>query len=74
MLSLEELELIETLTPKVQMSQLLLAWKGSAYASTPLLTFYLSHISKRRGPANQYVLGQMDEAMSEMRTMLFPDD
>ena len=75
-LSLEELELIETLTHRSMVSQLLLDWKGSSYAGVPFKSYYDRRINTpkgRREPENQYLLTRMDQAMEEMRSNLFPD-
>jgi len=74
-LSLEELELIETLTKKNHVSQLLLDWKSSHDARMPFKNYFDTRIRNTKGEqVNEYVFGQMDAAMNDMKALLYPDD
>ncbi len=73
-LSLEELEFLETLARRSSVNQVLMDWKSSQDSKIPFSHFFYRKVNNiGREPENCFVVNRMDTAMNEMKELLFPN-
>ena len=69
--SLEELEYIETLSVNNKVSQILIDWEGSTHAGEPFEQYFYARTRGRE--VNRWVEKRTNEALTQVERRLFPN-